>query len=85
MNSLRNIEMMKSCWNELSKRTIDWAEIRLTTEDQLTVQSNWNLHARNPNPDMNRLKDTYQSREESHLGNTGQVRMEVNTVTALVI
>ena len=38
LNSLRNLEMMKSCWNELSKRTINWAVIRLTIEDQLTVQ-----------------------------------------------
>ena len=26
MNGLRNIEMLKSCWNELSKRTIDWRD-----------------------------------------------------------
>ena len=36
LKGLRNREMMKSCWNELSKRTIDWAVIRLTIEDQLT-------------------------------------------------
>ena len=35
LNGLRNLEMMKSCWNQLSKKTIDWAEIRLTIEDQL--------------------------------------------------
>ena len=33
LNSLRNLEMMKNCWNKLSKRTINWAEIRLTIED----------------------------------------------------
>ena len=43
---------MKCCWNELSKRTTDWVEIRMTIEDQLTLQRNWNLHPRNPNPDM---------------------------------
>ena len=85
LKSLRNLEMMKSCWNALSKRTIDWAEIRLTIEDQLTVQRNWNLHPRNPKPDMTGLKDAYQSGEENHLGNTGQVRMEVNAVTAPVM
>ena len=52
MNGLRNLEMMKCCWNELSKRTTDWVEIRMTIEDQLTLQRNWNLHPRNPNPDM---------------------------------
>ena len=85
LNGLRNLEMMKSCWNELSKRTIDWAGIRLTIEDQLTVQRNWNLHPRNPNPDMTGLKDAYWSGEENHLANTGHVRMEVNAVTALVM
>ena len=34
---------------------------------------------------MTRLKDAYRSGEENHLGNTGQVRMKVNTVTAPVI
>ena len=34
---------------------------------------------------MTGLKDAYQSGEESHLGNMGQVRMEVNKVTALVM
>ena len=29
LKGLRNLEMMESCWNELSKRTIDWAAIRL--------------------------------------------------------
>ena len=63
MNHLRNLEMTRSCWNELCKRTIDWAEIRLTIEDQLSVQRNWNLHPRNPNPEMTGLKDAYQSQE----------------------
>ena len=40
---------------------------------------------RNLNPDMTGLKETYWSGEESHLGNTGQVRMEVNAVTAPVM
>ena len=84
MNSLRNIEMLKSCWNKLSKRTVDWGEIRVTIEDQLSVQRNWNLPPSNPNPDMSRMKDTYRSGEEDHLGNTGQIRMEVNKVTASV-
>ena len=30
LNRLRNLEIMKFCWNELSKRTTDWAEIRIT-------------------------------------------------------
>ena len=85
MNSLRNLEMMRSCWNELSKKTVDWAAIRLTIEDYKIVQRNWNLHPRNPNPNMTGLKDAYPSGEEHHLGNTGQVRMEVNTVTAPVM
>ena len=78
LNGLRNLEMMKWCWNELSKKTTDWAEIRTTIEDQLTMQRNWNLHPRNPNPDMTRLKDKNQSGEGSHLGNIEQVGMEVN-------
>ena len=57
LNGLRNIEMLKSCWNKLSKRTVDWEEIRVTIENQLTVQRNWNLHPSNPNPDMTGLKD----------------------------
>ena len=85
VNRLRNLGMMKSCWNELSERTINWAKIRLTIEDQLTVQRNWHLHPRNPNPDMTVLKDAYRPGEESHLGNTGQVRMEVNSVPAPVM
>ena len=24
LNGLRNIDMLKSCWNELSKKTLDW-------------------------------------------------------------
>ena len=68
LNSLKNLEMMRCCWNKLSKRTVDWAAIRLTIEDQLRVQRNWNLHPRNPNLDMTRLKDLYQSGEENHLG-----------------
>ena len=52
LNCLRNIGMLKNCWNELSKRTVDWGEIRKTIEDQLTIQGNWNLHRSNPNPDM---------------------------------
>ena len=67
LNGLRNLEMMRSCWNELSKRTVNWAAIKLTIEDQLTVQRNWNLHPRNPNLDMTRLKDAYWSGEENHL------------------
>ena len=63
LNSLRNIEMLKSCWKELSKRTVEWGEIRVTIEDQLTVQRNWNLHPSNPNPDMTGLKDAYRSGE----------------------
>ena len=84
---LRNLEMMKSCWNEFNTRTTEWAELNLTTEDQLTIQRNWNLHPRNPNPNltMTRLKDTYWSGEERHLGNTGQVRMEAKAVTAPVM
>ena len=77
LKSLRNLEMMRSYWNQLSKRTIDWAAIRLTIEDQLTVQRNWNLHLRNPSSDMTGLKDAYQSGEENHLANTGQVKMEL--------
>ena len=73
--------MIQQCWNVLSKRTENWAEIRMAIEDQLTVQRNWNLHPSNPNPDMTGLKDAYKSREESHLGLTGQIRMEVNAVT----
>ena len=34
---------------------------------------------------MTQLKDGYQSGEENHLGNTGQVRMEVKVVTAPVM
>ena len=55
LKSLRNLEMMRSCWNELSKRIVDWAAIRLTIEHQLTVPRNWNLHSRNLNQDMTRL------------------------------
>ena len=66
-------------------RTINWVAIKLTIEDQLTVQRNRNLHPRNPNPDMTGLKDSYRSGEENPLGNTGQVRMEVNAVTALIM
>ena len=36
MNSLKNLKMTRCCWNELSKRTFDWAAIRFTIEDQLT-------------------------------------------------
>ena len=84
MNGLRNVRMLQNCWNELSKRTVDWAEIRMTIEDQLTIQRNWNLHPSNPNLDMTGLKDRYRSGEENFLGKTGQVRMEVNAVTAPV-
>ena len=73
--------MLKSCWNTFSKRTVNWGEIRVTIEDQLTVQRNWNLHPSNSNPDITGLKDTYRSGEENHLGKTGQVRMEVKVVT----
>ena len=60
--------MIQHCWNVLSKRTENWAEIRMVIEDQLTVQRNWNMHLRNPNLDMTGLKDAYKSREESNLG-----------------
>ena len=73
--------MIQQCWNVLSKRNENWAEIRMVIEDQLTVQRNWNLHPSNPNPDMTGLKDAYKSREESNLGQTGQIRMEINVVT----
>ena len=56
----------------------------MTIEDQLTVQRNWNLHLNNPNPDMTGLKDPYKSGEESNLGKTGQVRMEINVITNTV-
>ena len=79
LNGLRNLQMMKSCLNELSKRTTDWEEIWLIIEDQLTVQRNWNLHPRNPNPDMTGLKEAYWS------GNTRQVRIKVNMVTVPVM
>ena len=49
LNVIKNLEMMKRCWNDLSKKTTDWAEIRTTIEDQLTVQQSWNLHPRNTN------------------------------------
>ena len=65
MNGLRNIGMLQHCWNVLSKRTEDWAEIRM--------QRNWNLHPSNPNPDMTGLKDVYKSREDNYLGQTGQI------------
>ena len=55
LNGLRNVRMLQSCWNVLSKRTTDWVEIRMTKEDQLTVQRNWNLHPNNPNSDMTGL------------------------------
>ena len=56
----------------------------MTIKDQLTVQRNFNLHPSNPNPDMTGLKDAHRSREENYLGKTGQVRMEVKSVTAPV-
>ena len=80
LNGLRNVGMLKNCWNVLSKRTDDWAEKRMIIEDQLSVQRNWNLHPNNPNPHMTGLKDTYKSREESNLGKTGQIRMKINMV-----
>ena len=52
----------------------------MTIEDPLTVQRNWNLHLNNPIQDMTGLKDTYKSREESNLGKTGQIQMEINAV-----
>ena len=73
MNGLRNIGMLQHCWSVLSKRTEDWAEIRMTIEDQLTVQRKWNLHPNNLNPDMTGLKDVYKLREENSLGKTGQI------------
>ena len=30
LNCLRNIGRLKNCWNKLSKRTVDWGEIRVT-------------------------------------------------------
>ena len=84
LNGLRNIGMLKNCRNELCKRTVDWGEIRMTIEDQLTVQRNWNLHPSNPNPDMTGLKEAYRSGQDNYLGKTGQVRMEANAVTAPV-
>ena len=59
LNGLRNLGMLQHCWNVLSKRIEDWAEIRMTIEDQLTVQRNWNMHLSNPNPDRTGLKDSY--------------------------
>ena len=76
--------MLKNCWNKVSKRTIDWGEIRMTKEDQLMVQRNWNLRPSKSKPDMTGLKDAYRSGEDNHLGKTGQVRMEVKVVTATV-
>ena len=73
--------MIQQCWNVLSKRMENWTEIRMAIEDQLTVQRNWNLHPSNQNPDMTGLKDVYKSREESNLGQTGQIQMEINAVT----
>ena len=73
LNGLRNIGMLQHCWSVLSKRTEDWAEIRMTIEDQLTVQRKWNLHPNNLNPDMTGLKDVYKLREENSLGKTGQI------------
>ena len=69
----------------LSKRTEDWAEIRMTIEDQLTLQRNWNLHPINPNSDMAGLKDAYKSRDYNYLGQTGWIPMEVNTVSNQVL
>ena len=37
---LKNLEIMRCCWNKLRKWTVDCAAIRLTIEDQLTVQKN---------------------------------------------
>ena len=65
----------------MSKRTDDWADIRMTIEDQLTVQRNWILHPNNPNPDITGLKDSYKSREDSNLGKIKQIRMEINAFT----
>ena len=73
--------MLQNCWNMLSKRTDDWADIRMTIEDKLTVQRNWNLHPNNLNPDMMGLKNPYKSREDSNLEKTGQIPMEINAVT----
>ena len=73
LNGLRNIGMLQSFWNVLSKRTVCWTEIKMTIEDQLTVQRNCNLHQNNPNPDITGLKDAYKSGEESNLGKAGQV------------
>ena len=81
LNGLKNVGMLQNCWNVLSKRTDNWADIRMTIEDQLTVQRNWNLQLNNPNPDMTGLKDAYKSREDSNLGKTGQIRMEIKDVT----
>ena len=62
LNGLWNVRMLQNYWNLLSKRTDDWADIRMTIEDQLTVQRNWNMHQNNQNPDMMGLKDPYKSR-----------------------
>ena len=34
LNGLRNIGMIQQCWNVLSKKTENWAEIRMAVEDQ---------------------------------------------------
>ena len=57
LNRLRNIGMLQNCWNMLSKRIHDWAEIRMTIEDQLTVQRNWTLNPNNPYRDITGLKE----------------------------
>ena len=73
LNGLRNIGILPHCWKVLSKKTEDWAKIRMTIEDQLTVQRNWNLHPSNQTPDMTGLKDVYKSKEENYLCQTGQI------------
>ena len=47
----------------------------------MTGRRNWNLHPNNPNPDMTGLKDAYKSKEKSNLGKTGQILMEINSVS----
>ena len=59
------IEMMKSCWNSLSKKTEDWSEIQVTMEDQLRVHQNWNLHLMIPIPDMMGLKEKKNTTEDT--------------------
>ena len=40
LNGLRNVGMLQNFWNVLSKRTDDWAEIRINIEDHVAVRLN---------------------------------------------